>query len=151
MGGKGSLGDLLAKAGVAVGDATAADDAATGAPSGPSAANAAADAHGAPAAHDGRRGAAGVDGRAAATHARDLSSAGKLVLRRERKGRGGKTVTVVDGLPSADLVGFARDLKKALGCGATVEDGSVVLLGDLAERARDWLAARGAKRIVLGN
>ena len=42
-------------------------------------------------------------------------------------------------------------MKKALGCGATVEDGSVVLLGDLAERARDWLAARGAKRIVPGN
>jgi hypothetical protein len=53
--------------------------------------------------------------------------------------------------PGRQREGLARDLKKALGCGATVEDGSVVLLGDLAERARDWLAARGAKRIVPGN
>ena len=49
--------------------------------------------------------------------------AGKIVVRHERKGRGGKTVTVVQGVALADeaLETWARDLKKALGCGATVE------------------------------
>lgn len=78
---------------------------------------------------------------------------GKIVIRREKKGRGGKTATVIEGLGlDADALGtMARSLRKTLGCGATVEGDTIVLSGAQSERARDWLAAQGAGRIVLGN
>jgi translation initiation factor 1 len=83
----------------------------------------------------------------------DLSRVGKVVLRRERKGRGGKTATVVAGLglSARDLERVARELKRALGCGATVEGDVVVLQGDLAARAGPWLTARGVRKIVVGS
>ena len=79
----------------------------------------------------------------------ELSRQGRLVLRMERKGRGGKTVTVLSGLVgTTDQVdGVARTLKKALGTGARVEGGEVVIQGDVRERLRAWLAERGVKRI----
>lgn len=76
----------------------------------------------------------------------------KVVVRRERKGRGGKTVTFVEGvlLQGEALESFARDMKRALGCGATIEGGAVVLLGDIADRAAEWLSANGAPRVIRG-
>lgn len=76
---------------------------------------------------------------------------GKIVLSRERKGRAGKTATRVRGLPEARLDELATRMKKALGCGATVEEGDVVLLGDVVERAAKWLREDGAPRVVEGN
>ncbi len=66
-------------------------------------------------------------------------------LRMEKKGRGGKTVTVVDGLPrnEAFLKALAQELKRTCGTGGTVGDGSVELHGDLRERLRDVLAQKG--------
>lgn len=82
----------------------------------------------------------------------DLASCGKIVLRRERKGHGGKTATVVAGLGlrARALDTLARELRHALGCGATVEGDTIVVQGDLAARVEPWLAARGARKIVLG-
>ena len=83
----------------------------------------------------------------------DFGGASKIVLRREKKGRGGKTATVVDGvkLPPSGLERIARDLKRALGCGATIENGAIVVQGDMSARIAPWLAARGAKKVVVGN
>jgi translation initiation factor 1 len=83
----------------------------------------------------------------------DLSRAAKIVLRRERKGHGGKTVTVVAGLglPARQLERIARELKRGLGCGATVAGDTILLQGDLTARVEPWLAARGARRIVVGS
>ena len=83
----------------------------------------------------------------------DLARCGKIVLRRERKGRGGKTATIVAGLglPARALDDLTRDLRRALGCGATVEGDTIVVNGDLVERIEPWLAARGVRRIVVGN
>jgi translation initiation factor 1 len=66
-------------------------------------------------------------------------------LRLETKGRAGKNVTVIDGLPrnGAFLDLLARDLKKACGTGGAVRDGAVELQGDRRERLRELLAARG--------
>jgi translation initiation factor 1 len=66
-------------------------------------------------------------------------------LRMERTGRGGKTVTVVDGLPrnAAFLNQLCQDLKRAAGCGGAVKDGAVELQGELRERVRDILVRRG--------
>lgn len=80
--------------------------------------------------------------------ASELGACGKIVVRREKKGRAGKTVTRIDGLPLAELPALAKRMKSALGCGATIEGPSVVLLGSLVERAAAWLAAQGAKRVV---
>ena len=63
----------------------------------------------------------------------------------EKKGRGGKTVTVIYGLPNnADfLKTLCSDLKKSCGCGgATTEDG-VELQGELRDRVRPLLEKRG--------
>lgn len=77
--------------------------------------------------------------------------AGKLVLRREKKGRGGKTVTRVSGVAHDALEDVAKQMKKGLGCGALVEDEDIVLLGSLVDRAADWLEKEGATKIVRGN
>jgi translation initiation factor 1 len=67
------------------------------------------------------------------------------VLRLEKKGRGGKSVTVVSGLPRNEpfLRELAGALKRACGTGGTVADGTVEIQGDQRERLRVALAARG--------
>lgn len=66
-------------------------------------------------------------------------------LRMEKKGRGGKTVTVVDGLPrnATFLKDLGQELKRACGTGGTVLDGVIELQGDLRERVREVLRKKG--------
>jgi translation initiation factor 1 len=66
-------------------------------------------------------------------------------LRMEKKGRGGKMVTVVYGLPQneAFLRELSQELKRACGTGGAVVEGGVELQGDLRERVRDVLAKKG--------
>lgn len=81
----------------------------------------------------------------------DLSR--KLVVRREKKGRGGKTVTRLEGV-GADPEGLAllaRTLGKALGARAFVEDGYVWVSGDQCQALQRWLQHAGATKIVIGN
>jgi translation initiation factor 1 len=63
----------------------------------------------------------------------------------EKKGRGGKTVTVVDGLPrnSEFLKALSQELKRACGTGGAVLDGAVELQGDLRDRVRACLEKKG--------
>ncbi|MEO5740009.1 MAG: translation initiation factor [Vicinamibacterales bacterium] len=63
----------------------------------------------------------------------------------EKKGRGGKTVTVVYDLPQneAFLKELAQELKRACGTGGAVADNTVELQGDLRERVREYLANKG--------
>ncbi len=89
----------------------------------------------------------------AASAAIDFGGAKKLVVRRERKGRGGKTATVIEGIrvsPSA-LERIARELRRALGCGASVAEGTLVVQGDLVARVERWLVEHGAPKVVVGN
>jgi len=77
----------------------------------------------------------------------------KVVVCRERKGRGGKTATLVrfpDGADETALDALARELRHGLGTGAQAEGDAVAVQGDVVERVADWLAKRGAKRIVRG-
>jgi translation initiation factor 1 len=66
-------------------------------------------------------------------------------LRMEKKGRGGKTVTVIDGLPrnAGFLKELSQELKRACGTGGTVVEGGIELHGDLRERIREVLAQKG--------
>ena len=63
----------------------------------------------------------------------------------EKAGRGGKMVTIVDGLPDNDafLKELSQDLKRACGTGGAVLEGAVQLQGDVRDRIRPVLAARG--------
>jgi translation initiation factor 1 (eIF-1/SUI1) len=82
-----------------------------------------------------------------------VSAADRIVVRRERKGHGGKAVTVAEGagLGGHDVEQTARDAAKALGVGARVEDGALVVQGEQTERLIAWLASRGFKSVVRGN
>jgi translation initiation factor 1 len=66
-------------------------------------------------------------------------------LRLEKKGRGGKSVTVVDGLPrnATFLSALGGELKRACGTGGTVLETGIELQGDLRERVREVLAKKG--------
>ena len=66
-------------------------------------------------------------------------------LRLEKSGRGGKSVTVVDGLPKNRdfLRELAGHLKRACGTGGTAGEGCVEIQGDRREVLRPLLAARG--------
>lgn len=63
----------------------------------------------------------------------------------EKAGRGGKMVTIVDNLPDNDvfLKELSQDLKRACGTGGTVLEGAVQLQGDVRDRIRPVLAAKG--------
>jgi translation initiation factor 1 len=76
----------------------------------------------------------------------------RAVVRMERKGRGGKEVTVIEQLelPVRQLEVWLKALKGALGCGGVVEEGALVLQGDHRERIKAWLEARGVKRVSVG-
>ena len=66
-------------------------------------------------------------------------------LRLEKKGRGGKTVTVVYDLPknATFLKELAGELKRACGTGGTVADDTVEIQGDHRDRLREVLAKKG--------
>jgi translation initiation factor 1 len=66
-------------------------------------------------------------------------------LRLEKKGRGGKTVTVVAGLPRnpAFLARLAAELKRACGTGGTATEEAVEVQGDHRGKLRALLAAKG--------
>jgi translation initiation factor 1 len=76
----------------------------------------------------------------------------RAVVRMERKGRGGKEVTVVEklGLKPADLEQWCKDLKQALGVGGTVDADMIVLQGDLRERVAAVLEKKGVSKVTIG-
>lgn len=63
----------------------------------------------------------------------------------EKKGRGGKTVTVVYDLPQneAFLKELAQELKRACGTGGAVAENTIELQGDLRDRVRECLQKKG--------
>ncbi|GLU35994.1 MULTISPECIES: translation initiation factor Sui1 [Pseudomonas] len=68
-------------------------------------------------------------------------------VRRETKGRGGKTVTTVSGVPLAEdaLKELATALKKRCGTGGALKDGVIEIQGDHVELLLEELAKRGFK------
>jgi translation initiation factor 1 len=76
----------------------------------------------------------------------------RAVVRMERKGRGGKEVTIVDklGLEPAELEAWCRELKQALGCGGAVDGELIVLQGDLRTRVPAVLTAKGVAKVTVG-
>lgn len=79
----------------------------------------------------------------------DLSLCTQIVLAISRKGRRGKTVTLLSGLEFSpeQLAELARHLRRGLGVGTTVDGDQVALQGDIRERVADWLRAQGAREV----
>lgn len=77
----------------------------------------------------------------------------RVTVRRERSGRGGKTVTVIEGpgLEGSDLSVLARDAARSLGVGARLEDATIVIQGDQVDRMLAWLEQRGFRSLARGN
>ena len=72
---------------------------------------------------------------------------GVVRVRREKKGRGGKTVTTVTGvpLPPDELRDLAKELRRHCGTGGTVKDGIVEIQGDHADKIVAALESRDIK------
>lgn len=68
-----------------------------------------------------------------------------LKVRREVKGRKGKTVTTVSGVGGSEtaIQDLAKTLKQALGTGGSVKDGIIVIQGDHRPRIVALLKERG--------
>ncbi|MCO6056556.1 translation initiation factor Sui1 [Pseudomonas sp. MOB-449] len=68
-------------------------------------------------------------------------------VRRETKGRGGKTVTTVSGVPLAEdaLKELATALKRRCGTGGALKDGVIEIQGDHVDLLLEELAKRGFK------
>jgi translation initiation factor 1 len=74
-----------------------------------------------------------------------LPKDGIVRLLRDRKGRGGKTVTLVAGIggPPTELNALASDLKRLCGTGGTLRGDVIEIQGDVRERIKGELERRG--------
>ena len=73
-------------------------------------------------------------------------------IRREKKGRGGKTVTVIMNLQltNADRKALAKKLKKACGAGGAVKDDTIEIQGDNRDKVVAQLEKMGYKTKFTG-
>lgn len=81
-----------------------------------------------------------------------LSGDGNVRVKRERGGRGGKTVTIITGLPldEAGVKALSGELKRRCGTGGTVKDGVIEIQGDHRELLLQELACRGFRAKASG-
>jgi len=70
-----------------------------------------------------------------------------LKVRRDKKGRGGKTATLVDGFIGLDedLKDLGKLLKAQCGVGGTVKGGQILIQGDFADKVMKILQKEGYK------
>ena len=72
---------------------------------------------------------------------------GRVEIRREKAGRGGKTVTTLQAfathLSQSQLERLCYDLKKHCACGGTRKERTIELQGDVRERAFEFLQHLG--------
>ena len=77
---------------------------------------------------------------------------GVVRLHRETKGRGGKAVTLIKGLPLAgdELKTLAKILKKRCGVGGSIKDDCIEIQGDQRELLKQELETRGYQVKIAG-
>lgn len=72
-----------------------------------------------------------------------LPKDGVVRIFRGKGGRGGKTMSVVRGLPPHALDAVAKDLKRHCGSGGTAKGGAVEIQGDHREKIAERLQTQG--------
>lgn len=74
-------------------------------------------------------------------------SDGIVRIMRDRKQRGGKTVTVIAGVAGneSELLALSQQLKKLCGTGGTVKEGNIEIQGDHCTKIQEKLTALGYK------
>ncbi len=75
---------------------------------------------------------------------------GVVRIFREKGGRGGKTVTIVRGLPAGELGPLASELKRRCGSGGAVKADAIEIQGDHREKAAELLQAKGYRVKLAG-
>ncbi|HUG10991.1 MAG TPA: translation initiation factor [Opitutaceae bacterium] len=78
---------------------------------------------------------------------------GRVEVRRETAGRGGKTVTSVSGFTGIGLPekeSLAKQMQRACGTGGTVKDGRIEIQGDHREKIAAILAEAGFRPVFAG-
>ncbi len=75
----------------------------------------------------------------------------RLDISLERKGRAGKTATLITGweLPDSDLLDIAAELKKKLGTGGSARGGDILIQGDRRNDVKDQLTRMGYKARII--
>lgn len=76
-----------------------------------------------------------------------VKGSGQVRILRETKGRKGKGVSVITGLPlnEFELAILGKKLKQKCGTGGTVKDGNIEIQGDMRDKLVDLLLAEGFK------
>ncbi len=77
---------------------------------------------------------------------------GPVVLSRETKGRKGKGVTIITGLPLSQdqLKALAKKLKRLCGTGGTLKNRTIEIQGDHRQRLFEELSGQGFKVKISG-
>jgi translation initiation factor 1 len=75
-----------------------------------------------------------------------------LRIQASRKGRKGKTVTVISGFAASPetLASLVKQLKNYCGAGGTVKDNEIEIQGDCAQKVLQFLAKLGYKAKISG-
>ncbi|MCB0738540.1 MAG: translation initiation factor [Bacteroidetes bacterium] len=83
------------------------------------------------------------------SHEEEAGSTGDetLYVSRDKKGRGGKMATLVEGFEgnAIELAELGKWLKQQCGVGGTAKDGEIVIQGDKKERVAELLRQKGYK------
>ena len=96
---------------------------------------------------------AGGGGAGGSVKAAPERNRGRVEIRRETGGRGGKTVTTVSGfvgigLPEKEQL--AKKMRNACGCGGTVKDGAIEIQGEQREKTAAILSEAGFRPVMAG-
>jgi len=78
---------------------------------------------------------------------------GRVDIKRETGGRGGKTVTVVSGfvgIGQPEKETLCKKMRGACGCGGTVKDGQIEIQGDQREKIAAILVDAGFRPVFAG-
>lgn len=69
----------------------------------------------------------------------------KLTIAIEKKGRGGKTATIISGFTEShdEIAALAARLKSRLGTGGSARGGEILIQGDRREHVREFLTKAG--------